>query len=976
MPRAFDTRAPAALHDPTRTDINFNVGANWNLEQLMLDGLENFFKLIKDGLLNWITELTGIDFQQMVDDWMALCGGLINNTVLAGIVGLGSGEGVVAQLLSGLQHIVDTIFGMFTGNTETGATLASITDLLSSVFDLITSNPLVAAMRSLVGDTGVVIFDIINGALSLFGGLFEIIGDLSNPTKLLADLQQFIDALWNAITGAVGDVGKTLVHLLEGLTGWVETIPVIGDIVKAFTGVVGTLEDLADWVGNLPIIGDIVHAITGILGGSLTDLTAWASDLPSIAQIVEAITGIPGQAISALTNWVATLPTIDELVQLFTGQVGPLADIGTWLTTVPSIEEIAHAITGDINGTLQTISDWVSNIPFVAEIVAALTGTAGPLDDLTAWAAKIPLISEIVRILTGQAGPLEALQGWADSFLTSASGINAANIFGQIEAGLLGLIPASHIADVSPNLLVNGSFDTAASLTGSGVWAWDSSKDHSANNGGSAKIVPHSVQRDLMSDLVAVSANQELTISGWLMWSGVTFAANSTPFRLSLNAYSDSAGRNLTGAPDIAIETSNAASGAWRQLGGTYVVPQGISSVRLRLTVTGAANNGGVWWDDLSMTKTNLIPQDLIHGLGDALAGATSFIQSVIDAIVHALTGIPIIGAGIADILTHLGVLHQTANDAQGAADGVVDDLAALQNTLGNSPEDVLGQIPETIVPGIGAVIDNIMNGIGGLFGEQFTHLDLEHLLMRQSDALIGNTAAIQKLLAQNSSGVTVIDDFNRQSDYLGSNWTVMPQGSTVYYPKGGGGFLTTDGNNLSYSISGNTPQTKLLRWVGPNSVSATNFQNIGVVLATQGQDPFQGQTTYTHLLARISDNGLNYCRAQISAYSGNNDTIQLFYCINGVETRLYVGRLNPVPGAGSSINYLCGMMGSNARTHTVLINNQPVAEITESAAVSLVGDSYRGWGVGMTAGSNWLNFLTLQQATPAKVNIWTARDE
>lgn len=854
------------------------------------------------------------------------------------------------------------------------------------------------ALTSLVEGLNTLLGNAFNGLMQfdLAAALAGLVDGIENALDIdLSWISETLTSVWNFLNYIFGDIVDGLTHPTDALNAFFNSVeqllginipdlPPMSEIVEAITGALnGTADTLKDFFegfvhGGGTLIQQLVKAITGGFGG-LTELGTFfggfvhgAGDL--LAQIVKALTGAIGGGLDTLEEWVTHLPTIGQIVEQFTGSLnGTLSDIGQFLTHIPTIEEIVGSLTGNFLAGLDGLAAWASDIPFISEIVRIFTGTAGTLADLEAWVENLPLIGDIVQVLTGQEGPLQALEHWASQLLTAASGIDASKIFGQISSALFGLIPASHIGQHTPNLLVNGSFDTAETLSGGGVWSWDSSKDHTANNGGSAKLAPHGVQRDLMSDLVAVADEQELSVSGYLSWADVTFAAGSQPFHMALTCYSDEYGRNVVAAPDLAVETSNASSGGWRKLSGVYSVPAGVNSVRLRLTVTAAANGGSVWWDDLSMTKTNNIPQALVHGLTSALDGARQFVQDLIDGILHALTGIPIIGGVIEDVLQHLGILKDTANSAVSQAAGAAEDLNVLSNNLINSPGEVIGDIPEEIVPGIGLVIDNVVNGIGGLFGSQFTHFDLEHALTSQSAALVGANNAIQKLLALQSSGVTVIDDFNRQAGAIGGNWSTMPAGSSVYYPKGGGGGIVCDGNNMAWEVVGNTPQTQLMRYA---TKSSTNFQNVGVVLSSQGQDPFLGQTSCIQLLARVSDDGLNYCRVQVSSYAGNNDSLQIFYCINGVETRLYVGRLSPIPGTGTSINYLCGLLGSNARTHTVMVNNQISVQITEQSAVSLVGPNYLGWGAGMTAGSNWFHWFTPLQAAPAKYNLWTARDQ
>lgn len=64
MPRAFDTRAPVALWDPNRSDLNSNVQQHFNLGELLLDGIEHAIEIILDEL----GKLVGFDFTQFLTD--------------------------------------------------------------------------------------------------------------------------------------------------------------------------------------------------------------------------------------------------------------------------------------------------------------------------------------------------------------------------------------------------------------------------------------------------------------------------------------------------------------------------------------------------------------------------------------------------------------------------------------------------------------------------------------------------------------------------------------------------------------------------------------------------------------------------------------------------------------------------------------------------------------------------------------------
>ena len=640
-------------------------------------------------------------------------------------------------------------------------------------------------------------------------------------------------------------------------------------------------------------------------------------------------------------------------------------------------------IPGTLTDVIGQLSDWASNIPFLGPLVEAITGVfGGGLSAITDFFGGFlsgesgSLLTQVVEAFTGLGGGLLDIESWSGGLLNIFSSLFAGNLFGQVPGGSLGLLPASHVAGVSPNLVTDGTFDTAASLGSDPVWTWDDALDHTGTTGsGSAKVTANGLVKNLHSNLIGVGEDQELSGSGWVTWADLTRVGGTNPIGLGLTCYSDSLGKNQISTPTFKMDTSGLPGSGWRQLAGTYTVPAGVTSVRIRATVTADATGGTINVDDISLTKTNPISQGLIGGLLPAFQNVTDWFQDLIDNIIHALSGIPIVGGLISDVFGEMGNLvgqvnstNSTANTALGGLNGLLGDL--LNNTGG-----VLGTLPDDNVPGIGNILSNIAEGVAGLFGFNASHEQATGILTQQSQTLVAAQAEIALLKTTLTSGVSATESFNR-SGAIGSDWAVITAGSHIHYPIGGGGSVECDGNNLRWDGSGNNPNSKLYRWVGPNRVTSTDYQAVQIILGGQGEDPFLGDTSYDHVLARVSDDGLNYLRLQVSAYAGNDDDIALYYCVGGVETLLYVGGFSPVVGNGASVTLLAGLKGSNARTYTVVVNSNPIVQVTEQGAVSQVGAGFRGTGVGMSAGNNMGFWPFLRQALPGKVNTWTAQDQ
>jgi hypothetical protein len=563
---------------------------------------------------------------------------------------------------------------------------------------------------------------------------------------------------------------------------------------------------------------------------------------------------------------------------------------------------------------------------------------------------------------------------------------NAQNFFGQINAGLLGLIPGSHLADVAPNLLTNPSFDAAGALVSDAVWSWDgtAANNHTSVAGsGSAKVTPTGADKDLWSDLIQVSEGQQITISGWVKWASLTRTAGSFPVSLGITSYTNTGTDNnpvwsYAGAVESAVTTSTLADIGWQQLNGTYMVPVGIKAIRMRCHVGLAATGGTVWFDDLSLKKTSKIPTNLVEGLTYAIGDFNT---------------------RIGDLLTALGLrafITDVENVINTITEGAGKTLAALGTWIANvfkntgllQGAQIIGAIADNVVTGLGNTWESIWYGLTGFSVTGKNHEDIKDLFTQQAAALTGANSRLQVLEGKVGNGVAVSDVFNRVGTTLNPSgttyWSAMPAISSPLYGKESGalGTIYTDGNNAQWSVDGNKINTLLYRWVGPNQVSSTDYQNVGIVLASQSQDPAVGASAYVQLLSRVSTDGLNYIRLQVGTDIILDNNIQLYYCKNGSEVLLYSGDHFPGPGSGSSVNLFTGVPGDSNRKIQVFINGQPIQlgannYITDTGSVSMLGENYRGWGFGMTSGTGWLYIPGgFKQAMPGKINAWVGQDQ
>lgn len=789
----------------------------------------------------------------------------------------------------------------------------------------------------------------------------------------------------------VGQVpGEPIVaDLTRGLT--------VSDLTEALTGTAGPLESLVEWASNIPLIGPLVEALTGV-PGVLADIVSWVEGIPVIGPLVEAITGVVGGTLSTLQDFFGGLfggvgTLLDQVVSVIAGALtglgGGVAAIAEWAGNLPLIGPLVEAITGVVGGGMAALENFFGGFAsgagsLLQQIVEAFTGLPGSLGDIVTWVESLPLIGPLVEAITGIPGTIADIATWAVDVLTGRSPLFSGNLVGQIGAGIIGLIPGAHVASVSPNLVTDGDFPDAVSLAGGDDWTWDGTNGNTTL--GCASVTCSGKALDLSSDLIQVAQGHVLAASGWTMWSGLA-GAGSNPIKLQLIRYQNvgSSSRpswSQVGVTNIATDTSGLTGSGWRQLSGSYTVPINEDAVRLNVHIDATATAGTVKWDDLSLTKTQKMSLGLLDGLVDIIGEIWTFLQDLLDGIVSVIRRVPFVGGVLADAIEALEDLVGLGHDAKDAADEANLGLADLLWKLLNVPSTILGFIGDEIVPGIARTLENIWNGLTGHSDTEGVvgHTEAQAALESNAAALTAAQAEITLLKQSLTGGVSASDTFSRDEGTAGANWAAVPVGSTVYYPHSGSGHPQTDGNNLTWQDSGNTPNTKLLRWIGPGQHSLGRYQAVSIVLSTRGEDPLFGKTSGDQILARVSDDGLNYLRLQANAYVGNVDdpALQLFYCVGGVETRLWWKDIGPVPASGSVVTLLAGLKGFNERTHVVILNNNIVDEITETGPVSWVTSTPNtmGWGLGMTAGENIGIWPFQRQAKPGKINTWTAQDQ
>lgn len=227
------------------------------------------------------------------------------------------------------------------------------------------------------------------------------------------------------------------------------------------------------------------------------------------------------------------------------------------------------------------------------------------------------------------------------------------------------------------------------------------------NSGGSGSVTVYAngtVEEWLHPDVITVTPEQTLNVSAWAKAAGLT--ATGSPIIVGLTTF-------LAGSVVSKVDLGSiAGSTSWTQItGSAYTVPTGVDSVQLRLKVNSTATAGQVWFDDLSLTKTGLLPTSHVTGLN-------TLIQNLFGSL------------NIGSVLQDLAIPNITlamSNDMQGIIDNIANAMGhtGTGHTLANLLT-YLQAIPQSVVSGLTSalsakalqtdfqsLIDNIANAMG-----------------------------------------------------------------------------------------------------------------------------------------------------------------------------------------------------------------------------------------------------------------------
>jgi len=477
---------------------------------------------------------------------------------------------------------------------------------------------------------------------------------------------------------------------------------------------------------------DASKIITGQFAQSMVNIT----NIP--ASIVSGILGaaqIPGLDASKITTgqFAQSMVNITSIAaSIVTGVLGaaqiPGLDASKIITGQFAQSMVTNLVTDLGNRVLTSTYNTLLNQLYGGTTVlgSILAGNVPALDasKITTGILGVPQIPNLpASIITSGSFPASVIPGLDASKITS--GVFTVPLIppldaSQIQSGIFGQwvlpnISVGSIGQTTPNLLANPNYASAVSVVSNPDWVWVSSPDHTGDGSGSVRCIANGNEHDLLSDPpTPVAPSQTLSLSHWLQWSGVT--GSGACFQLSVLAYN---GASLVSSTPLQTVSGPAASGGWTQLAGTYTVPSsGVTHVRLELQVLVGATTGTTYWDDGSITKTQLLQQNWMTGTGGTLLSQLNTMVTNISAAALQTDVMSLVNnLGLGSFASVSAALSTITSRLQGLpASGILQAnflqvLDATKITTGVLGTAQIPLITAAMAP-THAVMDDVVNGI------------------------------------------------------------------------------------------------------------------------------------------------------------------------------------------------------------------------------------------------------------------------
>lgn len=378
-----------------------------------------------------------------------------------------------------------------------------------------------------------------------------------------------------------------------------------------------------------------------------------------------------------------------------------------------------QAITIDENGATAEAAP-------AASIDLSGLATKADLENIGGGTDSESIFAELYHALTGALNPVNALSALANFFRIELGGL--------IPSFRLPLLPLSHIRNINPNLLTDGSFDYEASLMGFDDWDYDD-VDGKAK-AGCAYTVADGNSHILKSNPIEANPGDRFDVEVYTRWLSLTSTAGS--IRLAMSSYAVDKTLIQTDVLASTQGTGTVAGWATKLSAGNWAPPANTDYVVMELQVTTGASAGVVKFDDASVRKVGVFPQSFVSGLVGALQAAASDLQGLINAVGGKA------GAFLADVVERLKNLNPFGIfDAIGI--GNIGQLPAIDlHQVLNLP-DMLGDLGDNVAD----VFDDIRDGWNRMWAGFF----------RQPGATGKTAADVETVMVSISSDIILAQD-------------------------------------------------------------------------------------------------------------------------------------------------------------------------------------------------------------------------
>ncbi|WP_313673282.1 hypothetical protein [Mycolicibacterium sp.] len=504
------------------------------------------------------------------------------------------------------------------------------------------------------------------------GDRFPDIFNLSTGGDVLNDLTPFgiLTSIWAQFNSIMANADPEDVQGPEDIPDlilrFIEEIPLIGILVKFVEALGFTPEAVEEFLQPifefLNWLWDLVGQEAETILKPIFEFLNWLFN--EYGDDVETFL----KPIADFLKWVLDfiidridLAPFQALVEQLVDALGGFLSAQQFVDLLKTVLQFFSGLFVDADGFTASVTAFINNLPLIGPIVSAITGKTeadGVALDLGTLSAYFRSLDK--QVTDGVAGLVAAAQ----------------KLLG-------GVIPVGQISDTTVNLLSQGDFLTSSTVDPAGGWTWDATRTRTGTGGSLTVACTGSSQRIYCKQDIKVAEGDRLTLSGYVGTSGFT----SGSMQLSIVPWGLSGGVMTAGTIQNGTARTTSASTFQALSNLTYTVPAGVTSIQVSLVVN--CNTGcSVFFDDIKLTKTGVLPQGLVTNLLDAIQGILNGAGYVANQ-------------GWQFLETAIGFVTADANDALNNTEDT--NTVLFDNPAGGTRETATQILGAGINPGVGS---------------------------------------------------------------------------------------------------------------------------------------------------------------------------------------------------------------------------------------------------------------------------------